>query len=132
MANIKQINVGGTTYNIEATTMPEAKLTWGGKNLRGYYGPIDAAMVPELGANRLAFTGASDSNAVQVEYSRDAGSTWTDYGASQTNKVNLFNGNGTSFIIGKATSSSPATNQYQLRITINTSIGSKGNVVITT
>lgn len=54
------------------TNIPEAYLTWGGKNFSGSYGPIDAAMVPELGANRLAFMPA---DAVTIEYSRDGGST---------------------------------------------------------
>lgn len=54
------------------TNIPEAYLTWGGKNFSGSYGPIDAAMVPELGANRLAFMPA---NAVTIEYSRDGGAT---------------------------------------------------------
>ena len=79
-------------------------------------------MVPELGANRLAFMPA---NAVTIEYSRDGGSTWTDYGPTDSQKINLFNGLGSSFTIGKATSGAGniATNKYQLRINIYTSAG---------
>lgn len=79
-------------------------------------------MVPELGANRLAFMPAA---AVTVEYSRDGGATWTDYGATDSQKINLFNGNGSSFTIGKATSGAGniATNQYQLRVNIYTGAG---------
>lgn len=50
----------------------EAFLTWGGKNFASSYGPIDAAMVPALGANRLAFVPAAG---IKVEYSRDNGTT---------------------------------------------------------
>ena len=44
-------------------------------------------MVPELGANRLAFMPA---DAVTIEYSRDGGATWTDYGPTNSQKINLF------------------------------------------
>jgi len=97
----------------------EAFLTWGGQNFAGSYGPIDAAMVPELGANRLAFIKGSS---VTIEYSRDGGSTWTDYGAGANANATLF-GNGGSFLIGKADSTNKATantNKYQLRVTIDT------------
>ena len=106
----------------QITSRGEAFLNWGGKNFSGSYGPIDAAMVPELGANRLAFMPA---NAVTIEYSRDGGSTWTDYGPTDSKKVDLFNGRGSSFTIGKATSGEGniATNQYQLRVNIYTSAG---------
>lgn len=114
----------GHTHSFnQITSRGEAFLDWGGKNFSGSYGPIDAAMVPELGANRLAFMPA---NAVTIEYSRDGGSTWTDYGPNDSQKINLFNGLGSSFTIGKATSGAGniATNKYQLRVNIYTSAGS--------
>ena len=113
----------GHTHSFsQITSRGEAFLDWGGKNFSGSYGPIDAAMVPELGANRLAFMPA---NAVTIEYSRDGGSTWTDYGPTDSQKINLFNGLGSSFTIGKATSGAGniATNKYQLRVNIYTSAG---------
>lgn len=100
-------------------TFPEAYLSWGGRNLSTSYAPIDAAMVPELGANRLALIPAAG---VQVEYSRDGGSTWTDYGASNNAKSMLFSELGASLYIGKADSSHKATAAYQLRITITTDL----------
>jgi len=99
----------------------EAYLTWGGKNFAGSYGPIDAAMVPNLGANRLAFINGSS---VTIEYSRDGGSTWTDYGAGASANASLF-GTGGSFTIGKADSTNKATantNKYQLRVTVDTGL----------
>lgn len=113
----------GHTHSFnQITSRGEAFLDWGGKNFSGSYGPIDAAMVPELGANRLAFMPA---DAVTIEYSRDGGSTWTDYGPTDSQKIDLFNGRGSSFTIGKATSGEGniATNKYQLRVNIYTSAG---------
>jgi hypothetical protein len=64
-------------------------------------------MVPELGANRLAFMPKA---AIKVEYSKNGGSTWTDYGASDNNNINLFTEVGSAFVIGKCSSSAIATN----------------------
>ena len=107
---------GSANITIPITSVKEAYLSWGGKNFSGSYGCIDAAMIPDLGANRLAFGKAAG---IIVEYSRDAGKTWTDYGASDTEKVGLF-GIGKSFYIGKADSSNKATADYMLRVTIDT------------
>lgn len=105
-----------TTINVE--NVKEAYLQWGGKNFSGNYGPIDAAMVPELGANRLMF---GKANGIIVEYSRDSGSTWIDYGANDAAKINLFSC-GLSFFIGKADSNNKATSDYMLRVTIDTDV----------
>ena len=104
--SVKYATTAGTANNV-----PEANLTWGGKNFAGGYGPIDAAMVPSLGANRLAFVPAAG---ITVEYSRDAGSTWTDYGLNDTQKTALFSGPQTSTgaVIGKPSRNS-STNKYE-------------------
>lgn len=93
----------------------EANLKWGGRNFADSFGPIDAAMIPELGANRFAF---GNPRGIIIEYSNDCGSTWHDYGASDTNKGRLLS-DGYPFIIGKVKSSTPANDM--LRITIDTS-----------
>ena len=113
----------GHTHSFsQITSRGESFLDWGGKNFSGSYGPIDAAMVPELGANRLAFMPA---DAVTIEYSRDGGATWTDYEAADYQKIGLFNGIGSGFTIGKASSGAGniATNKYQLRVNIYTGTG---------
>lgn len=98
----------------------EANLNWGGKNFNGTYGCIDAAMVPFLGANRLAFANPSG---IAVEYSRDSGGTWTDYGASDGQKLNLTSGAaGSGLNIGNADSTNKDNGTYQLRITFNTGV----------
>ena len=116
-------NFSGTTQSTITCWSPtnyEANLKWGGKNFSGGYGCIDAAMVSELGANRFMFAKAEG---LTIEYSRDTGTTWTDYGATNTQKVGLFS-SGQDFIIGKADSTNKATantNKYQLRVTMDTS-----------
>lgn len=97
------------------SSLKEAFLTWGGKNFTASYGPIDAAMIPELGANRLAFLNPSTT---AIEYSKNGGSTWIDYGATDTEKIALVSGLSGSFVIGKSTTSQVATANDKLRITI--------------
>lgn len=113
---------GTANISIPVTGISEAYLTWGGKNLSGTYAPIDAAMVPVLGANRFAFTNPA---AVIVEYSRDNGVTWIDYGTSDANKINLLCGNsGNIQVGGGGYAAGTDYTEYQVRLTINTSVGS--------
>lgn len=98
------------------TSRGESFLSWGGQNFAGSYGPIDACMVPDLGANRFAFIPAS---AWKIEYSRDSGATWTDYGASDGQKLALTS-EGVALSIGKADGSHKATSAYMLRLTLTT------------
>lgn len=95
----------------------EANLKWGGKNFAASFGPIDAAMIPELGANRFDL---GNARGITIEYSNDAGKTWKDYGASDRDKTALISslGQEPNFIIGKTKSSTPANDM--LRITIDT------------
>lgn len=94
----------------------EANLQWGGKNFSGTYGTIDAAMVPQLGANRLAFI---SSDSITAEYSRDGGTTWAEFSAGASQRGNLFGTGGNLTIGGKSSSESATTNDLA-RITINT------------
>lgn len=122
--NSKVAKTGDTmTGNLTAPkfigALDEANLTWGGKNFSASYGCIDAALMDELGANRFQFIKA---DAITVEYTRDGGTTWTDYGATNTQKQQIF-AQGGGLIIGKADSTHKATEHpglYQLRITIDT------------
>ena len=106
---------GSGNISIPVTGVKEAYLQWGGKNFTGSYGPIDAAMIPELGANRFAFI---NPGALTIEYSRDGGTTWVDYGASDIEKVALFSTT-YRFTIGKSSASDKAQANYMLRITAN-------------
>lgn len=106
-------------------SIPEAYLTWGGKNFSGNYAPIDAAMIDPLGANRFAFLKAAG---LTIEYSRDGGSTWTDYGATDVQKVGLF-ANGYNFYLGKASAVADNNVNNQLRVTIDTGAASIYSVI---
>lgn len=93
----------------------EANLQWGGKNLSGSYGPLDAALVSNLGANRLAFLPAE---CIDIEYSRDGGVTWNNYTATDTEKINLFVKRGIAYYIGGTSEKNIDKSTHQLRITI--------------
>lgn len=75
-------------------------------------------MVPELSANRFAFGNAAG---IKIEYSRDSGATWIDYGLSDSAKTSVFS-RGYSIAIGKADDSNKATAAYMLRITVDTDV----------
>lgn len=94
----------------------EANLEWGGRNIVDGYSPIDAAMVPFLGANRFAFAHAEG---ITVEYSTDAGKTWLDYGLSNNEKIGLLLSPQKQINIGKAPDN-PLTPASMLRVTLNT------------
>lgn len=65
----------------------EAYLQWGGRNRTDGYSPIDASMIPMLDSNRF---NCYPVNKVNIEYSRDKGVTWVDYGATEEEKQALF------------------------------------------
>lgn len=101
----------------------EANLKWGGCNFVDSFGPIDGAMIPELGANRFAF---GYPTGITIEYSNDGGSTWLDYEATDDEKLRLTS-TGTSFILGKSSSLPPST-LNKLRITFDTLQISEGGI----
>lgn len=126
MANTKFLDYNGLSKLVEKikntyvnkNEQYEANLKWGGRNFTDSFGPIDGAMIPELGANRFAF---GNPNGITIEYSNDAGKTWKDYGASDADKTTLTTKSDYSvnFIIGKDGSSIPTNDM--LRITFDTS-----------
>lgn len=103
----------------------EAFLTWGGKNFFASYGPIDAAMIPSLGANRMAFALA---RGITVEYSRNGGETWIDYGLSDIHKTAIFSGPMVNFgiVIGKPTKNT-STGKYE-----NISVNNRARIIVDT
>ena len=111
----KYVYSSGWKEEITANTMYEANLLWGGRNISGSFSPIDAAMLSDLSANVIAFPKPAG---ISIEYSRDGGVTWLDYGATDEQKVNVFT---TEFKLycGKTKSDGlTSTVGYQLRITI--------------
>lgn len=127
LTNAKNISLGtavrstaqpfdGTSHiEIPVNSVKESYLEWGGRNFGGSFGPIDAAMIPDLGANRFAFLNPAG---ITVQYSTDAGATWIDYGASNDQKLELFS-TGANINVGKATASTINAN-CQLRVIVDT------------
>ena len=59
------------------------------------------------------------AEAIAIEYSQDGGSTWTDYEASDSAKINLFSETrAASFRLGKTGTTGAQTTDWQLRVTI--------------
>ena len=81
----------GTTY--------ESYLAWGNKNLSGAISPIDAGCIDEFGHNKLAYLPAE---CINVAYSTDGGSTWTDYGLTNDQKIALVTTTGNNIYAGKS------------------------------
>lgn len=100
------------------TSFGEANLSWGGENIANGYGPIDASLVNVLGANR--FDGLP-AECVTVEYSRDGGATWLDYGATDKQKVDMVSQtpDNASLYIGKNDTDNPVNANHKLRVIIN-------------
>lgn len=97
----------------------EAYLKWGGKNLSNGYSPIDAAMIPQLGANRFAMM---PIDATIVEYSTDGGITWSVLSANTNEHRLLFNNceNNITYYIGNNNNTGIDKSNYKLRVTVDT------------
>lgn len=97
---------------IPIDSIKEAYINWGGKNRTRYISPVDAAMLPELNANRLAFI---KDSAVKFELSADAGATWTDV-SDQFDGTSLCT---TSIAFGNGNTATDQSTARQHRITID-------------
>lgn len=104
----------GTQYKT-INSFPEKYLSWGGKNIEGDIAPIDAAMSYMHSANRLQFAKPAG---ITIEYSNNGGSTWIDYGATNSEKIAFVSGLSTNFFYGKRLSGACTTND-KLRITFD-------------
>ena len=107
----KYVYSSGWKEEITANTMYEANLLWGGRNISDSFSPVDAGMMSKLSANVMAFPNPAG---ISIEYSRDGGVTWSDYEATDEQKVKLFT-LGQSFYCGRG---GTANLPLQLRITI--------------
>ena len=108
------------TITTSVEKIPEAKLRWGGGNFCGSFGPIDAAMISSLGADRLAF---GNVDAITIEASKDGGATWTTVNDADT-KRKIFSSAGTlaELHIGNDTRTGIDKSKYMCRITIKTNL----------
>lgn len=116
----EDLGLGNVDNTSDATKRVfEANLQWGGKHHVAAFGPVDAAMIPELGANRFAYLRPAG---ISIEYSRDGGTTWVDYGLSDYDKTNFFGYSGKSLYIGGMTGLNADKINHQLRITITSNL----------
>ena len=105
----------------KATFLPndrfrEAYLGWGGRDINSDLSPIDAAMSSLHNTN---LSELCDPDGITIEYTRDKGATWIDYGASDENKVKLLSAIGWSVVLGKTGPGDEKNTDIGLRITLN-------------
>ena len=93
----------------------DSNLAWGTTAINGSISPVDAALSNIHSANRLAFSHASG---ITIEYSQNAGSSWTTYSTTDADKIKLVSGIGSSYSIGGRNSTANTVND-QLRVTLN-------------
>lgn len=106
---------GSKDITIPVNSVSASYLSWGGRSIAGAISPIDAALSYMHSANRLQF---AKPEGITIEYSTNSGSTWTDYGASNSEKIALVSGLYANLYLGKHTSGTTATTDA-LRITLN-------------
>ena len=108
---------GSKDITIPVNSVSASYLSWGGRSIAEAVSPIDAALSYMHSANRLQF---AKPEGITIEYSTNGGSTWTDYGARNSEKISLVSGLWTTLYLGKRTSGTTAITDA-LRITLNAS-----------
>lgn len=110
-------NIGA--FNKDADYLNENRVQWDrDKNANTEYNlkPILSSLDPALAGNKFAFC---KPGGITIEYTNDSGSTWSDYGATDSQKIALMTQNlGLAFFIGNKRNAK-ATVEDQLRITID-------------
>lgn len=109
----KSVSLGGTL-----TEIPEAYLSWGGRDLVEKNSITDAIFLPQFSGNRLA---CMTGDAIKIEYSTDNGDTWTEDTTTTTAQKTQFVTQKKLLYIGGIDNSD--SNQLQTRITIDASTG---------
>lgn len=112
---------GTSNITIPVTSLKEAYLDWGDIGRKGSVTPLGAALSSEHSANRLAYL---NPDAIKVEYSNDAGSSWDDYTISNEDKIGFVT-TSSSIDVGN---SAIVTTSHRTRITITAQDGTNGYV----
>lgn len=81
-----------------------------------YFSPLNQAASNLHSANRLAYARPAG---IKVEYSTDGGTTWVDYGLTDTEKINLVTTTGGKILYAGKQLSTKALKTDKLRITFN-------------
>lgn len=96
--------------------MAPSRVATGSDATVGNLDPLTSALIGSAASNKSFGLPAA---AIKIEYSTNGGSTWTDYGATDAEKKNLFSETrGTSFYLGKATAKASNNVNNRLRVTI--------------
>lgn len=106
---------GTANITIPLTDVKDSYVTWGGKSLAANVTPDDMGCIDEFGHNKLAFLPAE---CITVEYTTDGGDTWTDYGATDAQKVRMVSTTGTSFMAGGPTAVPTADNIADFKVRV--------------
>lgn len=112
---------GSADIVLPVTEVKETYLTWGGKSTDGAVSPIGASLSSEHSANRIAYLNPA---AINIEHSNDGGTTWTDAGIADNDKIKLVT-TATNVNIGSATT---VTTNHRTRITLTAQNGTTGYV----
>jgi hypothetical protein len=116
---------GSANITIPVTGLKEAYLTWGGKDFTQSFSPLDAALEPRLGANRLEMCPGSG---IKIERTTDGGTTWTEVptsSISNAQRSTLFSSSSGYNVPVSATSTAGMGDnaaKYMMRITLDTSV----------
>ena len=115
---------GSANITIPVTGIKEAYLTWGGKDFSASFSPLDAALEPRLGANRLEMCAGTG---IKIERTTDGGTSWTEVttsSISNTDRSALFSSVGHTVTVSATSTASMGTDaaKYMMRITLDTSV----------
>lgn len=93
------------------------QVTAGAFNTTGSVDYISRSLVPYVSGTKFYGMPAA---AITVEYSRDGGATWVDYGLTNVQKMNIFDHSGTAGLyLGKALTKADNNIKNMLRITVD-------------
>lgn len=99
------------THNLNDVTIKTAFNTTGSVDY------VSRSLIPYVSGTKFYGMPAA---AITVEYSRDGGATWIDYGLTDTQKMNIFDHSGLAGLyLGKATNKADNSINNMLRITID-------------
>ena len=98
------------THNLNDVTMKTAFNTTGSVDY------VSRSLIPYVSGTKFYGMPAA---AITVEYSRDAGATWIDYGLDDSTKMRIFDHSGVSLYLGKASTKADNSINNMLRITID-------------
>lgn len=99
------------THNLNDVTIKTAF------NITGSVDYVSRSLIPYVSGTKFYGMPAA---AITVEYSRDGGATWIDYGLSNAQKMNIFDHSGLAGLyLGKATTKADNNINNMLRITID-------------